>query len=134
MKGYWGLKLILFFIKKKRWWINNNCKINNKKYLSEAEGDENAKVIKYNGRNYLVSDDGTLKQVTWYVTINSEGRYVVTNGKKETEKVEIPLGTTINYDPYTGVESSKLTATTETEKKQEKMLKRIQYQIMKRKN
>lgn len=41
---------------------------------------------------------------------------MVTNGKKETEKVEIPLGTTINYDPYTGVESSKLTATTETEK------------------
>lgn len=40
----------------------------------------------------------------------------MTNGKKETEKVEIPLGTTINYDPYTGVESSKLTATTETEK------------------
>ena len=40
----------------------------------------------------------------------------MTNGKKETEKVEIPLGTTINYNPYTGVESSKLTATTETEK------------------
>ncbi len=85
-------------------------------YLPGATGDKEAKVIKYNGRNYLISDDGTSKQVTWYVTINPEGRYVVTNGKKETEKVEIPLGTTINYDPFTGVENEKLTVTTETGK------------------
>ena len=99
--------------------MNENGEIdydNIDKYLFEAEGDKNARVIKYNGRNYLVSDDGTSKQVAWYVTINSEGRYVVTNGKNETEKVEIPLATTINYDPYTGVDSSKLTVTTETKK------------------
>ena len=80
-------------------------------YLSGATGDKDAKVIKYNGNNYLVSEDGTLKQAAWYVTTNSENKYVVTNGT-----TEIKLGDTINYDPFTGVDSSKLTVTTEIEK------------------
>ena len=75
-------------------------------YLPGATGDKEAKVIKYNEKNYLVSDDGTAKQVAWYIRENN-----VTNGTKV-----IPLGATINYDPFTGVESEKLTATTETGK------------------
>ena len=80
-------------------------------YLSGATGDKDAKVIKYKGNNYLVSEDGTLKQAAWYVTTNSDSKYVVTNGT-----TEIKLGDTINYDPFTGVDSSKLTAESKKEK------------------
>ena len=80
-------------------------------YLSGATGDKDAKVIKYKGNNYLISEDGTSKQVVWYITTvekNSKIEYVVTNGKEETEKVEIPLGATINYNPYTTVDKTKI--------------------------
>ena len=80
------------------------------KYLKGASFDDG--LIKYNENNYLVNEDGTAKKVTWYVTTNSEGKYVVTNGKGDS----IQLGSTVNYDPYTGVDKNKLEVESKTER------------------
>ena len=74
------------------------------KYLDGASY-ENGK-IKYKGKTYETSDESISKKGEWYISGNN-----VTNGT-----TTIALGATINYDPFTGVDSSKLTATTETEK------------------
>ena len=90
--------------------VNENAEVdydNIDKYLTGAQVDKDAKIIKYNENNYQVKKDGTIKEVAWYVTTNNDNKYVVTNGKGK----EILLGAIINYDPYTGVNNEELTVT-----------------------
>lgn len=68
--------------------------------------------ITIDDKTYKITENGISKSegTDWYINGTN-----VTNGK-----VSIPLGTTINYDPFTGVQSTKLTIESKKEKNGQK--------------
>ena len=68
--------------------------------------------ITIDDETYKITENGISKSegTDWYINGTN-----VTNGK-----VSIPLGTTINYDPFTGVQSTKLTIESKKEKNGQK--------------